>query len=172
MTQGNRAKADHLLGATPPDEEFARSFLADPYQYCPMLHYYGKKADSLWPGQPAPLRGKRLLVLLHYLRDLVPFVQSLRAFGLGDGMGHFFYKSYPYPQRSAIDRWLQGQGFQSLPVDKIDRVLETIAGEQTAEPILVLEDGGICYRQSCENTSVCSNALSAQWSRPGAVSGI
>ncbi len=123
------------------DEPLAQPFLKDPFKHMPLLRYYsqdGKLKDLL------PFAGKRALFILHFLRDLIPFVKASIALGLDPNRAIFFYKNYPYPQRQAIAQWLAKTGFRVLPVSQVALVLGELAKLtlNDAGEILIVEDGG------------------------------
>jgi len=122
-------------------EEFPDRFLDDPFQLTPLLSYYSRKVT----GQP--FSGKRLLCLLHFLRDLVPFVEAMKQLGLDPRISHFYYKEYPYPQRDEIRSWLKVQGCQVHCVTDLDQDLRALELEKSARvgDVLVIEDGGHIY---------------------------
>ncbi len=127
--------------ATPLQEELSEKFLKDPFQNSPLLSYYCQKIKG------RPLEGKRILSLLHFLRDLVPFVKAMEELGLDPKASYFYYKEYPYPQREAIARWLREQECNVSPVAELAADLETLEQEDETQigGILIIEDGGHIY---------------------------
>ena len=131
----------------PLHEELADEFLKDPFQNAPLLSYYSQKIR----GQP--LAGKRILSLLHFLRDLIPFVEATNKLGLDPKTSYFYYKEYPYPQREAIAHWLREQGYNVNPVAELAVDLETLEHKDTTDigEILIIEDGGHIYPRIMRN---------------------
>lgn len=94
-------------------------------------------------GPAPPLRGKRVLLLLHCLADLVSFVSGLRKLGLEDGAAVAFIKDYAYPQKQTISMWLVEQGLEVRGVQDMASVIERMEKDaHDARPVLVVEDGG------------------------------
>ena len=125
----------------PPQEELSEKFLKDPFQNTPLLSYYCQKIKR------SPLKGKHILILLHFLRDLVPFVKAMRELGLDPKASYFYYKEYPYPQREAIASWLKKQGCNVGLMAELDndlKILEEGYETQIGE-LLIIEDGGHIY---------------------------
>lgn len=122
-------------------EEFPDRFLDDPFRHTPLLSYYSHAMSS------QPFGGKRLLCLLHFLRDLVPFVEAMKRLGLDPRISHFYYKRYPYPQRDEIRTWLEKQGCQVQCVTDLDEDLNALEQEEAARvgDVLIIEDGGHIY---------------------------
>lgn len=124
-------------------ENFRENFLRDPFTHSPMLLYYSQRMKN-----DAALKGCTLLCLLHFLRDLVPFVLSLKNLGLPLERAHFYYKEYPYPQKEAIAKWLSHTcGSQVHSLLSLNEDLARLAAEQSVakRDLLVLEDGGHIY---------------------------
>lgn len=92
-----------------------------------------------------PFEGKTLLLALHFLKDLVPFVESCKKLGATPSETFLLYKRYRYPDRETIEHFLRSQGFKTCPIEEVDTVLEQL---QSLRPrglmknILVIEDGG------------------------------
>jgi len=122
-------------------EKFDAAFLKDPFQHTSLLSYFSQSLKD------KPLNGKRILSLLHFLRDLVPFVEAMKRLGMDVKTSHFYFKDYPYPQGDTIKRWLEEQGcivrsFRDLDTDL--GALERRSTEHIGD-ILIVEDGGHIY---------------------------
>jgi S-adenosylhomocysteine hydrolase len=95
-----------------------------------------------------PLAGKRIVVLLHFLNDLLPFAVALLRRGADPSKTLFLYKDYPYPSKAVVKSSLRHWGFQVADFEvtsntkvELERALSLFfAGSD--DPILVLEDGG------------------------------
>ena len=124
----------------PLSESLSPEFIKDPFRNTPLMSYFSHMIKE------KPLSGKRILILLHFLRDLIPFVQAMLKLGLDPSKSYFYYKKYPYPQRDAINHWLLGQGCNVRPVAEMDADLEILERQKdVSEKVLIIEDGGHIY---------------------------
>lgn len=123
------------------DEALTEAFLKNPFRYTALLRYYSQNPQL---KELSPFSGKRVIFVLHFLRDLIPFVNAAMALGLQPSNATFFYKEYPYPQRRAIGDWLEKGGFKVLPVQQIQPFLADLAKLDRKEigRIVIVEDGG------------------------------
>jgi S-adenosylhomocysteine hydrolase len=114
---------------------------SDPFIHTPLLRYYSKEPRFL---KTQPFKNKRVFVILHFLRDLIPFVDGMKSLGLEMNNAYFFYKDYPYPQKEGIKTWLSEQGAIVEPRSKIPQYLEQLNVMQSTSigEILIIEDGG------------------------------
>jgi len=130
---------EEILGMT--TETISQAFIKDPFQNTPLLSYYSEKLKN------HPLSGKQVLSLLHFLRDLIPFLEAMKKLGLDPSKSHFFFKEYPYPQRDAIAGWLKKQGAHVHPVKQLNSELEVLSSKNKVQlgEILIIEDGGHIY---------------------------
>jgi adenosylhomocysteinase len=123
------------------DEPLYQEFVENVFHKAPLLDYY---SDDPVLKTRKPFAGRKVLLVLHFLRDLIPFMEGLIRLGLEPGNAVLFYKIYRYPQKKAVSDWLQAKGFKVEPSEKIDNVLEKLASD--AAPgnlqILLVEDGG------------------------------
>jgi len=115
--------------------------LKDPFRNTHLLRYYSRDPELL---KIKPFRGKRVLFVLHFLKDLIPFVKAAENLGLDIKNAYFFYKDYPYPQRDAIKKWLEEQGAVVRPRSYITQYLEQLATTSLDRigEVLIIEDGG------------------------------
>ena len=106
-----------------------------------LLRYYSREPKL---QERRPFNGKKFLVLLHFLADLVPFIEAAKILGLDLSNSCFFYKDYPYPQKEAIIKWLKDNGARVEPRSFIKQYLEELAKtpEDDIGTILIIEDGG------------------------------
>lgn len=98
----------------------------------PILTYLGNKVKN------QPLRGKKLLLLLHFLSDLIPFVDSCKKIGLAPANAVILYKEYKYPNALEIKHYLEAEGYGVSSVWEAKTVLQGLEGEK----IIIVEDGG------------------------------
>lgn len=122
-------------------QELPQTIVKDPFKNTPLLRYYSREPDLL---RVKPFKDKRVFFVLHFLKDLIPFVKACERLGLDLRDGYFFYKDYPYPQREAIKKWLDEQGAIVKPRSYIVQYLEqlTKGPSDRAGKILIVEDGG------------------------------
>lgn len=123
------------------NQELPQAILKDPFKNTPLLRYYSRDPKLL---KMRPFEGKRVFFVLHFLKDLIPFVEAAVSLGLDIRNASFFYKDYPYPQREAIKKWLEKQGAIVKPRSYINQYLKQLA-ESSPERIrkmLIVEDGG------------------------------
>lgn len=123
------------------DEELPLKFLGGPFKNADLLRYYSRDKELL---EAKPFKGKRVFFVLHFLRDLIPFVEAAVKLGLDLKNACFFYKDYPYPQREAIKKWLGGKGATVKPRSEIPQCLKQLDNSplERIKDILVVEDGG------------------------------
>lgn len=113
----------------------------EPFRHTPLLDYYSKDKNL---ASAAPFAGKRVLLILHFLRDLLPFVEAAKRLGLDMRNACFFYKEYFYPQRDAIADWLRDGGATVLSMASLSVHLRQFAEDPTEHigQLVVIEDGG------------------------------
>jgi len=119
----------------------SEDFLADPFGYTPLLHYYSRDKQLL---DGAPFRGKRVFFLLHFLRDIIPFTLACQKLGLQLENAYYFYKDYFYPQRDAVANWLRAAGATVASTHEIEQYLSAIEKleDEQIGILLIVEDGG------------------------------
>lgn len=88
-----------------------------------------------------PFYGKKLLVLLHLLRDLIPFVDACKKCGALPSSTVIFYKDYEYPYKERIELYLKKEGYKIHSLAEIQGVLKQLQSE-TIKDVIVIEDGG------------------------------
>lgn len=122
-------------------EELPQKLLKDPFRNTPLLRYYSRDPELV---KLKPFEGKRVFFVLHFLRDLVPFVKACENLGLNLKNSYFFYKDYPYPQRDAIKQWLEEESAIVKPRSYIHQYLKQVAESPMEHigKILIVEDGG------------------------------
>jgi len=123
------------------DEPLYPEFIEDVFHKTPLLNYYSN--DQALKNRK-PFAGRKVLLVLHFLRDLIPFMEGLIRLGLEPSNAVLFYKIYRYPQKKAVSDWLRAKGFTVEPTENIDNVLEELASDPAlgSLQILLVEDGG------------------------------
>lgn len=123
------------------DEPLPEVFLKDPFRNMLLLRYYSREEPL---KSEMPFAGKRVVFVLHFLRDLIPFIEATIALGLEPANTTLFYKDYPYPQRKAIGNWLEARGFKIFPRSYIKAFLKNLceSGTDRIGKLLIVEDGG------------------------------
>lgn len=91
-----------------------------------------------------PFEGKRLLIILHFLKDLIPFMNCCENLGLNPNETILFYKDYLYPHKEAIINYLIDKGYSVCSKNSLEKVLLNFQDKCRKEPkpVLVIEDGG------------------------------
>ncbi len=122
-------------------QKLPEQLLEKPYKNTRLLLYYSQSNTLL---KQKPFASKYVFFVLHFLKDLVPFVQSAVSLGLDMKKACFFYKDYPYPQRKAVGDWLEKQGAVVRPHSEISQYLVQVTKSSWSDrKILVAEDGGL-----------------------------
>lgn len=123
------------------NEKLPAFFEKDVFKRTPLLQYYSKKQELT---KAKPFAGKRALILLHFLRDLIPFMEAMFKLGLQPTKTTLFYKHYPYPQRKAVEEWLEKCGCQVMDVSVKDSYLDKLNKEKNkVGELIIIEDGGL-----------------------------
>lgn len=115
--------------------------IKNPYAHTPLLRYYSRDNQFV---KAQPFQNKRIFIILHFLRDLIPFIQGMRELGLEMSNSYFFYKDYPYPQKNSIEKWLSDQGAIVRPRSQLSQYLKQLneTPSKSIGEILIIEDGG------------------------------
>lgn len=98
-----------------------------------VLAYLSNKIKS------EPFKEKTLLVLLHFLTDLIPFIGACKKAGASQGDTIIFYKDYLYSKKEGIKEILKKNGYKVCSITEMDSVLKEMTSNK---PIIVIEDGG------------------------------
>ncbi len=101
----------------------------------PVLSYLSSKIGN------EPFKGKTLLILLHFLRDLIPFIEACKKAGASPQDTIIFYKDYQYPNKGEIKAYLEKGRYKIYSMKEIDGALEKLNLEGVGK-IIVIEDGG------------------------------
>jgi S-adenosylhomocysteine hydrolase len=90
-----------------------------------------------------------IIILLHFLRDLIPFVEALEKFGAKANKCYLICKPYPYAYKDQISFYLRNKGYNVKIAETfiemptlISAVLEEIQQKIEKEKLIVIEDGG------------------------------
>ena len=102
----------------------------------PVLSYLGNKTEN------QPFEGKTLLILLHFLRDLIPFIEACNKAGASASETMIFYKDYQYPNREEIEDDLRKGGHKIYPIKEVDDALKQLDFGR-ARNVIIIEDGGV-----------------------------
>jgi S-adenosylhomocysteine hydrolase len=105
------------------------------FEKMPVLFYLSKKINV------KHFEGKSFLILLHFLRDLLPFVEACKKLGMAPERTLFFYKKYLYPYKDEIKGTLEKSGFRVFPIEEFDNVIRKET--RGFKDIIVVEDGGL-----------------------------
>ncbi|MEY2519415.1 MAG: adenosylhomocysteinase [Verrucomicrobiota bacterium] len=101
--------------------------------------------------EQASLSKHKILVVLHFLSDLVPFVKALNLLGCGFSDIYLIAKPYPYARRDEVTHVLQSMGvnvkrsLRGLTVEECcEKVLTNLStvGLPADYHLLIIEDGG------------------------------
>ena len=119
----------------------ASSFLADVFCHAHLLRYYSQDGEL---RTKSPLAGNRVLMVLHFLRDMLPFFEAAVALGLEPRNAVAFYKPYWYPQRDGVTEWLTARGCEVRHIDQLNGYLAGLNSRNAEDigQVLVIEDGG------------------------------
>jgi S-adenosylhomocysteine hydrolase len=117
-------------------EQLTLSLFPTPEENMPVLVYLSNKIID------EPFKGKILLVLLHFLSDLLPFMEACKKAGASPNDTIIFYKDYLYPKKGEIKSILEEKKYKVYSTMEIENVLKELASEKGAKPIIVIEDGG------------------------------
>lgn len=83
------------------------------------------------------------LVLLHFLRDVIPFMDGCKQNGLVPKNAYLFYKDYSYPFKSQVIQSLKKLGFENIsPIEDLPTILTKLQ-KTGSKNILIIEDGGV-----------------------------
>ncbi|MCW3131437.1 MAG: 3-hydroxyacyl-CoA dehydrogenase NAD-binding domain-containing protein [Candidatus Methanospirare jalkutatii] len=82
------------------------------------------------------------LIVLHFLKDLIVFLEACEKLGLEPSKTHLFYKPYLYPHREEIASHLKAKGYHVYPLENLEKVLDTLNKQDVNGKFIVIEDGG------------------------------
>jgi S-adenosylhomocysteine hydrolase len=103
-----------------------------------LLNFVGGNLDS------RPFEGKRFVIILHFLKDLIPFMECCEKLGLKPDETILFYKEYLYPHKESLIDYFQKKGYKVSSLDSLDDILINFQDKckNDNKPIIIIEDGG------------------------------
>lgn len=94
-------------------------------------------------GDKKPFRNKNFLIVLHFLKDLIVFLEACEKLGLETDKTYLFYKPYLYPHKDLVASHLKTKGYERIyPLEMLESVSESLDQQQSTKDLIVLEDGG------------------------------
>jgi S-adenosylhomocysteine hydrolase len=113
----------------------------------PLLEYFVEKKER---ETGKILQDKCIIIVLHFLRDLVPFLNGLRKLGADSEDCWILAKPYPYPYKNTIKRKLYEEGFnvniaKQYPIDSLCEEIFNKAYRNCiykGKKMVIIEDGG------------------------------
>lgn len=133
-------KAHKLISKTTGNE--------DDFKDLPLLGFYASDPDL---RRTQPFKGIFVIVLLHFLQNLRPFVRAMMELGLDAGNAMIVHKGpgYRYPHKQEVAKQLVNWGFDVRDLDgvqspegKAQLLSEARNRIDAGQRILVIEDGG------------------------------
>ena len=106
----------------------------------PLLGYLAKKVSTELSDRP--FTDINFLIVLHFLKDLIVFLEACEKLGLEPSKTHLFYKPYLYPHREEIASHLKAKGYHVYPLENLEKVLDTLNKQDVNGKFIVIEDGG------------------------------
>jgi S-adenosylhomocysteine hydrolase len=135
-------------------ESFSEKEIKDINENMPLLNYFKEKIKT------KPFSNKRFFIILHFLKDLIPFMEACEKLGLKPSNAICFFKKYKYPHREKISAHLQKRGYQIHPLESLADVLITYKEKEINDEILIIEDGGyIAPKMHEEFLNILSNVI-------------
>lgn len=119
---------------TSPESTFSEERIQSLIEAMPLLGFFSNICED------TPFRGKTFLIALHFLKDLIVFLEAFENLGLEPDKAYLFWKPYLYPHKDEIVSYLTDKGYNIEPLENLDQVLES--NHESMDNILVLEDGG------------------------------
>jgi S-adenosylhomocysteine hydrolase len=128
-------EAEKIERKKPPSESQLTLPFFQVAESMPLLTYLSNKIKN------APFKEKTLLIVLHFLKDIIPFIESCKNAGALPSKTIIFYKNYQYPNKEKIKDRLKKGGYEIYPLTEVDTVLERLKSKGVRD-IIVIEDGG------------------------------
>jgi len=125
------------------NQHLPKQLIDDPFKNTPLLRYYSRY-NNLKTSKP--FEAKRIIFLLHFLKDFIPFLRACEELGMQLSNSYFFFKGYPYPQKESIIKWLKDKNAAIVaPHSHIDQYLNQLnkSSVDRIGKILIIEDGGL-----------------------------
>ena len=112
-----------------------------------LLNLYCNELES------KPFEGKRFIIVLHFLKDLIPFMCCCEKLGLNPKETILFYKEYLYPHKEPIIEFFKEKGYIVSSILFLDDILKSFQDqcENNEKPIIIIEDGGYIVPKVHEN---------------------
>jgi adenosylhomocysteinase len=150
--------------------EKKRKFL---YPSFKLLGYLSeRKLSKLHLGNLKPFSNCYFIIVLHFLRDLIPFLEALIKFGADPSKCYFICKPYPYAYKNLIKAELRKKGcsvyISSSPeeiIENVRLVLQILKKSLKTQNsyFIVVEDGGyvvpILHSEFSELLQFCMGAV-------------
>lgn len=118
-----------------PKGQLTLPLLEEIAESMPVLVYLSNKIKS------KTLEGRTLIIFLHLLKDLIPFVNSCKKIGAAPSTTLIFYKDYQYPNKEKIEQHFKEQGYGIYPLAELDAVLRKLEPKRVND-MIIIEDGG------------------------------
>lgn len=131
---GRKAKKGEVKTTSVPEIQATLPFELS--ESMPVLNYLSNKIKN------QPFQGKTLLILLHLLRDLIPFIEACKKIGALPSNTIIFYKDYRYRSKKEIQDKLETGRYKVYPIEEINSVLKQLESGIVAN-LVIIEDGGI-----------------------------
>jgi S-adenosylhomocysteine hydrolase len=102
-------------------------------------------------GNTSIFDGYGIIIVMHFLEDLIPFIEGLITLGAKEESLVLLVKPYPYSQRSVVHSYLQENHPNIIieylntlppPADILKDLLKTCCSKSQLGKVLVIEDGG------------------------------
>lgn len=106
----------------------------------PLLGYLAHKLSKEFSDRP--FAGVNFLIVLHFLKDLIVFLEACEKLGLEPSSTYLFYKPYLYPHREEIASHLKAKGYRVYPLEKLEEILSALNVQDADGRFVVIEDGG------------------------------
>jgi len=116
-----------------------------------------------------------IVILLHFLRDLIPFLEALKSFGAEPNNCYLICKPYPYAYKEQIVTYLKSLGYNVKVADSFDEMSGIISSvlnkikdrieksKRKGKSFIVVEDGGyivpILHEKFKELLPYCKGAV-------------
>jgi adenosylhomocysteinase len=107
----------------------------------PLLCHFADAFSKELKGKP--FYGKAFLIALHFLKDLIVFLEACEKLGLNSNKTYLFWKPYVYPHKDLIVSHLRANGYENTyPINELGDILENLDKQNLLHEIIILEDGG------------------------------
>lgn len=128
-------KAERRLEA--PFRSISEEDISQINENMPLLNYFKSRIRN------ASFTNKKFLIVLHFLKDIIPFMQVCERIGLEPSNTIHFCKKYRYPHQKAITGHLNREGYRIYPLNELSDILSKFERElEKDDKVIVIEDGG------------------------------